>query len=153
MNTKFRLLLTGFLCSFSSIIIAQSVDISTAKKIAEHHITAIKKQSLKSAGITQNSFSIARADNALVIPLRALGRRAPEKDKDGAQAYQVQVLERGVPVMREVGVGMITRSQVEVKSGLSEGEKVVLQSTASANADRTPGTTGQPRRMPGGARL
>lgn len=64
---------------------------------------------------TQNSFLIAKAENALVIPMRALGRRLPEKDKEGVQAYQVQVLSGENPLTREIGVGLVTRSLAEVK--------------------------------------
>lgn len=111
-----------------------------------------KQRELMNGMSTQNSFAIARADEALVIPMRALGRRLPEKDKDGAQAYQVQVLSGEQPVQREIMVGLVTRSLAEVKTGLAEGEKVLVQNGAQDSTTRTPGTTGKPR-MPGGARL
>lgn len=112
-----------------------------------------KQHELMNGMSTQNTFQIARAENVLTIPVRALGRRLTEKDKDGAQAYQVHVLVGGQTQRREIWVGLMTRTAVEVKEGLSENDKVVLPNGKLDAGERTPGTTGQPRKMPGGARI
>ena len=56
MNTKFSLLFIAFLCSISSVLFAQSVNISEAKAIAENHLTSVSRTTLKSAGSPRNSF-------------------------------------------------------------------------------------------------
>ncbi len=101
---------------------------------------------------TQNTFLIGRAENALTIPLRALGRRLSGKDDpQRGQAYMVQVSARAEgsnPQEREVFVGLMTRGGVEVKAGLNEGERVLLSGAAAAGGSqngRSPGkATGAP---------
>ena len=56
MKPKIKLLFTAFLCSISSVLIAQSVDINTAKAIASRHLAAISGPSLKSAGSKGKNF-------------------------------------------------------------------------------------------------
>ena len=56
MKPKIKLLFTVFLCSISSVLIAQPVNINTAKAIAEHHLAAISGSSLKSAGSKIKNF-------------------------------------------------------------------------------------------------
>ncbi len=56
MKPEIKLLFTVFLCSISSVLIAQSVDINTAKAIAGHHLRSIGKLSLKSAGSKGKNF-------------------------------------------------------------------------------------------------
>jgi len=56
MKPKIKLLFTVILCSISNVLIAQSVNINTAKAIAEHHLAAISKPSLKSASSKGTSF-------------------------------------------------------------------------------------------------
>ncbi len=56
MKPKIKLLVTAFLCSISSVLIAQPVDIITAKAIAENHLAAISGPSLKSAGSKGKNF-------------------------------------------------------------------------------------------------
>lgn len=59
MNAIFRILFTAFLCSVSTILIAQSVNISEAKAIAEHHLTSVSRSTLKSAGSKGRNFQFA----------------------------------------------------------------------------------------------
>lgn len=56
MKAKSRILFTAFLSAISSVLIAQPVNINTAKAIAEHHLSTIQKQSLKSASSKGNNF-------------------------------------------------------------------------------------------------
>ena len=56
MKPRIKLLFTVLLCSISSVLIAQSVDINTAKTIAEHHLATISGLSLKSAGSKIKNF-------------------------------------------------------------------------------------------------
>lgn len=59
MNAIFRILFTAFLCSVSTILIAQSVNISEAKAIAEHHLTSVSRSTLKSASSKGRNFQFA----------------------------------------------------------------------------------------------
>lgn len=69
----------------------------------------------------QVSVQIAQADDALVIPLTALGRAVP----DGR--YQVKVLTpQGKTELREVKTGIDNAFSIQVLDGLTEGEQVVL---------------------------
>jgi hypothetical protein len=56
MKPKIKLLFTAFLCSISSVLNAQSVNIHTAKAIAEHHLAAISRPSLKSTASKGKNF-------------------------------------------------------------------------------------------------
>jgi hypothetical protein len=58
MNTQIKLLFTVFLCSISTVLFAQSVDINTAKTIAEYHLASIHQKSLKSASSPRKSFRV-----------------------------------------------------------------------------------------------
>ncbi len=72
---------------------------------------------------------LAEAKNALVIPSTALG----EKDKQGL--YAVRVLdERGEAHPRKVKVGLNNKTNVQILSGLKEGEKVVIGDAAGAKS-------------------
>ena len=56
MKPKMKLFFTVFLCSISSVLIAQSIDIHTAKAIAGNHLATVSKPSLKSAGSKGKNF-------------------------------------------------------------------------------------------------
>lgn len=100
---------------------------------------------------TQNSFIVGRAENALLLPARALGRHIPEHDSDEkGQAYIVRVLgKNGAIEEREIYVGLLTRAKAEIKSGLAEGDKIVV---AGETAPAAPKNAGGPR-MPGMGRI
>jgi hypothetical protein len=54
MKSKIKILFTVFLCSISSVLIAQSVDINMATAVAKRHLAAISKPSLKSTASRKN---------------------------------------------------------------------------------------------------
>ena len=56
MKPKIKLLFTVFLCSISSVLIAQSVGINTAKAIASRHLASISQPSLKSTASKGKNF-------------------------------------------------------------------------------------------------
>lgn len=109
-----------------------------------------KDRQLMNGMSTQNSFVVGRAENVLTVPTKALGRRLVEKDLDDkGLAYSLHVKgSNGEAEERTVYIGLMTRSMSEVKSGLSEGDKVEVSGDASAakKAQSMP-------RMPGMARL
>lgn len=76
----------------------------------------------------------------------------PRRDRAQAQNgerptphYTVRVLEDGTPVTRDVEVGVMNRLYAEIKSGLSEGEEVILETPASGMRPNN-----QQQRAPGG---
>ena len=74
---------------------------------------------------TQNTVEIASADNVLVVPTVAI------KTKDGKKF--VRVLEaNNQAVDREIQTGLKDSMNTEVKSGLNEGEKVVMSEMGAA---------------------
>ena len=94
---------------------------------------------------TQMFFHVASAEDVPVIPAAALGRRLPAQDSDRGEAYEVmrQIddrLERTV-----VHIGLMTRTQAEVRDGLTPGDSVAL------TAQVTPGVAEGTRGMAAGA--
>lgn len=92
----------------------------------------------------QVEIELSRAKNVLVAPFAALGERA----KDGS--YNVRVLDaEGRPVARTIRVGINNRVDVQVLSGLREGERIVVGEAAAdpASASAFPP---RPPSVPGG---
>ncbi|MCL7998379.1 efflux RND transporter periplasmic adaptor subunit [Brucella sp. 21LCYQ03] len=86
-------------------------------------------------------FVLDNAENVLVIPTAALNTKA---DKDGKPQTTVQVVDKsGATTERTVEVGVRNRVQAEIKSGLEEGDKVVVTSASgtagSSQRGRRPG--------------
>ncbi|MCD7098962.1 efflux RND transporter periplasmic adaptor subunit [Stenotrophomonas sp. MMGLT7] len=92
----------------------------------------------------QVSIVLGQARNVLTIPSAALGA----KGKDGS--YTVQVVSAdGRPQPRKVVVGLDNNASAEIRSGLSEGERVVVgEATAATRAESA--QKNQQRRGPGG---
>jgi len=97
---------------------------------------------------TQVYFETAQAAGALLVPTQALGKKISEKP-DGA-TYLITIRKNGQTEEREVLVGLITRAQTEVRSGLAEGETVLLQNAVAGASDTKKKTTSPPSM---GARL
>lgn len=88
-----------------------------------------------------------RVDDVLIVPKRAI-------TTEGRQNYVTVKLEDGTTEKREVTLGFTDGSSYEVKSGLAEGETVLIESQInrnSGNAEITSG--GQPGNMPEGMEL
>jgi len=84
----------------------------------------------------------ASADNVLTIPSEAL--------RGSTGSYRVQVLGAdGVPVSRDVAVGLVTATTSEIKSGLTEGE-IVVTGTAAQRAATSGNGNGNGRNSFGG---
>lgn len=109
-----------------------------------------RDRKLMSGMSTQMFFVMGRAENALFVPVAALGKRAPKEDGEKGIAYRVRVMEGGKQAERIIHVGLMDRTVAEVKSGLAEGDKVVVEG-AAAEGDDTRSTRRFGRKM--GARL
>ncbi|MDD3182988.1 MAG: efflux RND transporter periplasmic adaptor subunit [Alphaproteobacteria bacterium] len=79
---------------------------------------------------TQVSFVVARAENAVQLPTRALGYHLVDKDSDKGKVYRVSVVTSQGPQDREVLVGLMTRSSVQVLDGLMQGDQVIVTGTS-----------------------
>jgi macrolide-specific efflux system membrane fusion protein len=76
---------------------------------------------------TQMFFELGRADNVLVIPSSALGKKLPPETCQQGQGYSVRV-KQGKEGLEEkdICIGLMSRSDAEVISGLAEGEEVAV---------------------------
>jgi macrolide-specific efflux system membrane fusion protein len=79
------------------------------------------EQELMSGMTTQVQFIVAQAKDAVLLPAELLGQR------DAAGMYQVQVVNRDHRIVaRKVKIGVRTAQQVQVLSGLTAGEQVLV---------------------------
>lgn len=74
---------------------------------------------------TQNTIEIARAENVLMAPSTAI------KQKDGKKTVRV-LNAQNQSEEREVQTGMRDAMHTEIKSGLKEGEKVIINSLSAS---------------------
>lgn len=100
-----------------------------------------KDRQLMSGMSTQMFFVMGRANNVPLVPISALGKRAPREDSDVGVAYRVRQ-PGGKDAEKIIHVGLMDRSMAEVKQGLSEGDKVTMEAPAGGDP-----ATGVPRRM------
>ena len=76
-------------------------------------------------GMTAQVFFIfAKADNAMIIPAEALTRPVPKEDNELGKAYRVSVITQTGREQRAIHIGLQTRTQAEVKAGLSAGDQI-----------------------------
>lgn len=83
---------------------------------------------------TQVFFILGEARNALAVPTAALGARRPQQDRDGTQAYEVQVRDGDRLTPRVVQIGLLSREWAQVRDGLAEGEQVAVPQAGAAPA-------------------
>lgn len=93
-----------------------------------------KDHALMTGMSTQMFFIIGAAEGALTVPFTALRKPVPAEDTDDGKAYQVELRTGGRAEKRTVIVGLVTRTQAEVRSGLSEGDTVILPPIAASTA-------------------
>ena len=86
--------------------------------------------------------TVAEAENALSVPAAAV--------TTAGSTNVVTVQENGQNVTRQVQVGIRGESTVQITSGLTEGENVVLTATASTGTTGGTGRTGGTGGFPGG---
>jgi membrane fusion protein, macrolide-specific efflux system len=98
-----------------------------------------KGQELRAQMSAQVSFVAARAQGTLVVPASALRQRGRDSTEARADVESgaiegdaVLVLKDGRVEERRVEVGVANRMQVQVLSGLVEGERVVVDAVASS---------------------
>lgn len=94
---------------------------------------------------TQMFFELGKADDVLTIPSLALGKKLPPETCAKGHGYSVRVKqgEEGLQE-KDICIGLMSRSDAEVLSGLEEGEQVAVPERAEPV---------KPQRRPRGARL
>lgn len=91
---------------------------------------------------TQVFFQLGSAQDVAVLPMEALGKRLPQEDSDVGKAYEVKMQNEKT---RTVFVGLMDRTNAEIKGGLNVGEVVVVPERAKPASTR-----GQSGRLPPG---
>lgn len=104
-----------------------------------------KDRQLMTSMSTQMFFVLGRAENVPVVPVTALGKRVPDADHSNAQAYVVYALENGKISEKVVHIGLMNRTNAEVKDGLSMGEKVRLNIADTPDPSINQRRPGMPR--------
>lgn len=84
-------------------------------------------RALKTSMTAQVFIRVAKAEDAIRLPVSALGRAI------SANQYEVTVINNEKPETRTVTVGLNDRHFVEVLEGINEGERVVIQPDKAAN--------------------
>ena len=85
---------------------------------------------------------LGRASNVLTIPSAALGAR------DAQERYTVRVVEAdGRLAERKVEIGLNDKVMAEVRSGLTEGDRIVTGEMTAPASQATRGTGGPPPPM------
>lgn len=96
---------------------------------------------------TQMFFEVGKADKVAVIPVSALGKRMEDQDSDAGQAYMVKVSTNGKVEDKVVHIGLMDRTNAEVRSGLKEGDKIAEANITNTSTDKKPASSrgGVPR--------
>ena len=106
-----------------------------------------KDRQLMTGMSTQMFFVVGKADNVVVIPVGALGKHVAKQDNEQGLAYRVKVSKNGAVSEQIIHVGLMDRTQAEVKDGLAEGDQVVISTPAASAASST---QAKAQRGPGG---
>ncbi|HEY3302774.1 MAG TPA: efflux RND transporter periplasmic adaptor subunit [Candidatus Binatia bacterium] len=105
-----------------------------------------ERRQLMTGMTTQVFFIFGRAENATIIPVEALTRRAPDQDNEKGKAYRVSVAAGSDPEDRVIHVGLQTRAQAQVTDGLNPGERILVsRPESSATAQNNAGRPNAPR--------
>jgi macrolide-specific efflux system membrane fusion protein len=94
---------------------------------------------------TQMFFVVGRARSVPVLPTAALARRMPRRDTDKGEAYQVQVVDGQGSADRIVYVGLMDRTQAEIRDGLTIGDRIVVPQAPASQESRRSGSRRMPR--------
>jgi len=100
-----------------------------------------KDRQLMTGMSTQMFFVLGKADNVALIPVAALGKRLRDQDNEMGQAYNIRIL-RGKAVQDQiVHVGLMDRTQAEIRNGLAVGDQVAVSAVKIGAS--TPGGMGR----------
>jgi macrolide-specific efflux system membrane fusion protein len=99
-----------------------------------------KERELMTNMTAQVFFVLGSVKDALLVPVAAL--RPSQRDKG---AFTVRVLENGAVKMKRVTVGLQDRNLAEIKSGLKEGEQVVVGQVSRTDQKQKSFSFGAPK--------
>ena len=88
---------------------------------------------------TQNVIYVESAENVLTVPVVAV--------KEAGDKEYVEILTKKGVERRDITTGVSDGLNVEVKSGISEGEKVILAKMSSAEISDKASSVRGPRRF------
>lgn len=110
-----------------------------------------KDRQLMTGMSTQMFFVLGRAENKPLVPVASLGKRLTDQDNDLGAAYQVKVMTKGgMAVDQTIHIGLMNRTQAEVRDGLQVGDKILanpalLPASAAQKSGGGRGMRGMPR--------
>lgn len=100
-----------------------------------------KDRTLMTGMSTQMFFVLGSAKDAFLIPVKALGKKLSDAENGKGDLYEVRVKRgKGIDV-RQVEIGLLSRTVAEVKSGLGQGDEVAVPKSGTTQ-------TNQPRPGP-----
>jgi macrolide-specific efflux system membrane fusion protein len=94
---------------------------------------------------TQMFFVVGHARSVPVLPTVALAQRMPRRDTDKGEAYQVQVVDGQRFVDKIVHVGLMDRTQAEIREGLAIGDRIIVPQAPATQESRRSGSRRMPR--------
>ncbi|MBI1275746.1 efflux RND transporter periplasmic adaptor subunit [bacterium] len=113
-----------------------------------------KDRQLMTGMSVQVFFELQRADNVLTIPVEALGKRVKAQDSEQlGQAYMAHVKDGKKTTDKLVHIGLMSRTQAEVKDGLTENDELVIRQRPTGNKQTGGKAAGGRSGMRGGPRL
>jgi macrolide-specific efflux system membrane fusion protein len=86
-----------------------------------------KDRQLLNGMTAQVFFTVGKNENALLLPVEAVGPRDPSNDVETGKAYTVTLWDNGETIKKSIFVGLNDRRNVEVISGLTEGDQVLVE--------------------------
>ncbi len=98
-----------------------------------------KDKQLMTGMSTQMYFVAGSARNVLALPATALGRRLAKQDDATGQAYQITLANGKTAEKKTVHVGLISRTEAEIRSGLSESDKVSIEQQTTPSGSQQAG--------------
>ncbi len=107
-----------------------------------------KKRILMNGMSTQIFFELDSAQDVLTIPLEALGRHLSKQDNDAGLAYMVKRKDGSDVLVR---IGLMDRTNAQVRDGLSEGDEIQIHIAPPAGQRQSGNRSGGA--MMGGPRL
>lgn len=94
---------------------------------------------------TQMFFVLGKAKNVPLVPTAALTRRLARQDGERGEAHQVQVVDGSGTVERTVHIGLMDRTNAEIRAGLNLGDRIIVPLTQREQDNRR---SGGMRRLP-----
>ncbi len=102
-----------------------------------------KERQLMNGMSTQVFFELGSAHDVLILPMDAIGSRAPKEDTDAGKGYRVQKKGAGEVIIH---VGLMDRTSAEITDGLAEGDEVTIRPPKTSGNS----SSGQKGKMPMG---